>query len=121
MAALAAGCCIDDKMRRPTRVARRHELTSDELSYKMLYMNKTSSISIRELQQNLKRVMARVARGQVFEVTRHRRPIARLAPMSSVRPVNPWPDLEARARAVFGNRLVTPGASQIISEERGER
>jgi len=99
----------------------RQELTSDELSYKMLYMKKTSSISIRELQQNLKRVMARVARGQVFEVTRHRRPIARLAPMRSVRPVNPWPDLEARARAVFGNRLVTPGASQIISEDRGER
>jgi len=84
-------------------------------------MKKTSSISIRELQQNLKRVMARVARGQVFEVTRHRRPIARLAPMRSVHPVNAWPDLEARARAVFGNRLVTPGASQIVSEDRGER
>jgi len=99
----------------------RQELTLDELSYKMLYMKKTSSISIRELQQNLKRVMARVARGQVFEVTRHRRPIARLAPMRSIRPVEPWPDLEARSRAVFGNRQVTPGASQIVSDDRGER
>src|SRR2546421_11811092 len=68
----AAKCCINDKMRRPTHAARRQQLTSDELSYKMLYMKKISSISIRELQQNLKRVMARVARGQVFEVTRHR-------------------------------------------------
>jgi prevent-host-death family protein len=87
----------------------------------MLYMKKSGSISIRELQQNLKGVMARVARGEVFEVTRHRRPIAQLAPIRVVRPVQPWPDLEARARAVFGRRVVSPGASQIVSEDRGER
>jgi len=87
----------------------------------MSYMAKASSISIRELQQNLKHVMARVARGQVFEVTRHRRPIARLAPVRPVGPADPWPDLEARVRAVFGKRIVTPGPSQIVDEDRGER
>jgi prevent-host-death family protein len=97
------------------------KLTRNKLSYKMSYMGKTSSISIRELQQNLKQVMARVARGQVFEVTRHRRPIARLAPMRPVGPAEPWPDLEARVREVFGNRLVAPSASQIIDDGRGER
>lgn len=86
----------------------------------MSYMTKTT-ISIRELQQNLKRVMARVERGQVIEVTRRRRPVARLAPMRPAGPVSPWPDLAARARAVFGNRLVTPGASEVVIEDRGER
>jgi len=91
-----------------------------ELSYRMLCMAKTT-ISIRELQQNLKRVIARVERGQIIEVTRRRRPVARLGPMRPIGPVAPWPDLDARARAVFGDRIVTPGASAVVSESRGER
>ena len=86
----------------------------------MSYMPK-NSISIRELQQNLKRVMARVERGQVIEVTRRRRPVARLAPVRATAPISPWPDLEARAHAVFGNRILTPGASEVLAESRGER
>jgi prevent-host-death family protein len=80
-----------------------------------------ATISIRELQQNIKRVMARVERGQVIEVTRHRRPIARLAPMPSQDPPSPWPDLEARTRAVFGDRLVTPSVSAMVIADRGDR
>jgi prevent-host-death family protein len=80
-----------------------------------------NSISIRELQQNLKRILARVERGQVIEVTRRRRPVARLAPVRSTAPISPWPDLEARAHAVFGDRILTPGASELLAESRGER
>jgi prevent-host-death family protein len=86
----------------------------------MSYMRKTS-VSIRELQQNLKRVMARVERGDVVEVTRRRRPVARLAPVEPSGPAPRWPDLEARTRAVFGDRIVTPGGSQTVTEERGDR
>ncbi len=80
-----------------------------------------NSISVRELQQNLKRVMARVERGQVIEVTRRSRPVARLAPVRATAPMSPWPDLDARTRAVFGGRMLTPGASAVIAESRGER
>jgi prevent-host-death family protein len=95
-------------------------LTNQAMSYKMLYMRK-ATISIRELQQNIKQVMARVERGQVIEVTRHRRPIARLAPMPPQGPPSPWPDLEARTRAVFGDRLVTPSVSAMVNADRGDR
>lgn len=95
-------------------------LTAGCVSYKMLYMQKVS-ISIRELQQNLKRVMARVERGQVIEVTRRRRPVARLAPMPSERATSPWPDLDARSRSVFGERVLTTGGTDAVSEGRGER
>ena len=95
-------------------------LTRHHLSYKMSDMDK-STISIRELQQNLKRVLARVERGQVIEVTRRRRPVARLAPMRSGSATSPWPDLEARARAVFGTRVLTVGGADAVSEGRGER
>jgi prevent-host-death family protein len=87
----------------------------------MSYMRKATNISIRELQQNLKGVIARVERGQIVEVTRHRRPVARLEPMRPRGAVPPWPDLDARAQAVFGNRLVTPSPSDIVIEDRGER
>jgi prevent-host-death family protein len=90
------------------------------LSYKMSYMSKTS-VSVRELQQNLKRVMARVERGEVVEVTRRRRPVARLAPVKPSGPVSGWPDLEARTRAVFGDRIITPAGSDVVIEGRGDR
>ena len=104
-----------------TTAAQAASLTGIQLSYKMSYMVKAASISIRELQQNLKRVIARVERGQIVEVTRHRRPVARLAPMRPTGAVPPWPDLGARVRAVFGDRLVVPGPSETVIEDRGER
>ena len=80
-----------------------------------------SSVSIRELQQNLKRVMARVERGEVVEVTRRRRPVARLGPVKPTGPISNWPDLEARTRAVFGDRVIAPGGSDTVREARGDR
>jgi prevent-host-death family protein len=89
------------------------------MSYNMSYMGKVS-VSVRELQQNLKRVMARVERGEVVEVTRRNRPVARLAPVRPSHPASEWPDLEARTKAVFGDRIVTPGGSDAVVEERGD-
>lgn len=86
----------------------------------MSYMAKTS-VSVRELQQNLKRVMARVERGETVEVTRRRRPVARLAPVKSTGPTAPWPDLKARRRAVFGDRVIAPGGSDVVIEGRDDR
>ena len=86
----------------------------------MSYMGKTS-VSVRELQQNLKRVMARVERGETIEVTRRRKPVVRLAPVKPNGPVAPWPDLKARRRAVFGDRIVAPGASDMVIEDRNDR
>lgn len=95
-------------------------MTGVSLSYKMSDMQKVS-ISIRELQQNLKRVLERVERGQVIDVTRRRQPVARLTPVRPDRPLAPWPDLEARTRETFGERMVTPGGSDAVAEGRGGR
>jgi len=86
----------------------------------MSYMP-VASVSIRELQQNLKRVLARVERGQVVEVTRRRKPVARLAPVAGAGAAAPWPDLEARSRAVFGKRHLGTRGSDAVSEGRGDR
>jgi prevent-host-death family protein len=80
-----------------------------------------STVSVRELQQNLKRVMARVERGQEIEVTRRRRPVARLTPVRPSAKPREWPDLEARARSVFGDRVITLSASEMVADGRGDR
>lgn len=85
----------------------------------MSYM--AATVSVRELQQHLKQVMSRVERGETVEVTRRRRPVARLAPIGPSGAVAPWPDLEARTRAVFGKRVITPGGAAVVIEDRGER
>ena len=86
----------------------------------MSYMRK-ATVSVRELQQNLKEVIARVERGETVEVTRRHRPVARLAPVRPAGTVSDWPDLEARTRAVFGDRTITPGGADVVIEERGDR
>jgi antitoxin (DNA-binding transcriptional repressor) of toxin-antitoxin stability system len=78
------------------------------------------SISVRELQKDLKRVLARVERGQTLQVTRHRRQVAILAPPRAA-VAEPWPDLDARARLVLGDRVISPAPSELIAGERGER
>ena len=80
-----------------------------------------SSVSVRELQQNLKRVLGRVERGEIVEVTRRRRPVAQLFPVRTSRPLSPWPDLDMRSREVFGERTITPGGSTILIDHRGDR
>ena len=79
------------------------------------------SVSVRELQQNLKKVMGRVERGETVEVTRRRRPIARLAPVRHSGPAQEWPDLESRTRALFGDRMLPTGGAAVVIESRGER
>ena len=86
----------------------------------MSYMAK-GSVSMRELQQNLKRVIARVEKGETVDVTRRRRPVARLATAKATRPLSDWPDLQARTRSVFGDRVISPGGSDVVIEGRGER
>jgi prevent-host-death family protein len=80
-----------------------------------------AKVSMRELQQNLKKVIARVERGETVELTKRRRVVARLVPAFEHKPVAPWPDLDARARAVFGNRIITPSPSAQLIKDRGER
>jgi prevent-host-death family protein len=90
------------------------------MSYTMYDMKRTT-VTVRELQQNLKQVLERVERGQTIEVTRRNRPVARLAPISIARKPSPWPDLGARTRAVFGEREILPAGSDVVRDGRGDR
>ena len=83
----------------------------------ILYDMKT--VSVRELQQNLKSVLERVARGETVEVAKRRRVIGRLSP-ARARPRERvvWRDLDERARRVLGDRTVTPPPSVQVGQDR---
>ena len=79
------------------------------------------AVSIRELQQDIKRVLQRVERGETVEVTRHRRAIAVLSPIRPAGKPAPWPDLARRAREALGTRVLSPPPSRDVLADRGDR
>lgn len=96
-------------------MARLHAAT---LSCKMPDMRR---VSVRELQQQLRRVLELVQQGETVEITRRHRVIAKLSPTQSPRASVGWPDLDARARAVLGDRMLSPGGMDQILADRGSR
>lgn len=83
-----------------------------------------STVSVRELQKNLKRTLLRVERGETLQITRRRRTVARLTPeivptATTAKP-EPWPDLAARSLVVTGGKpLRGSPASDLVIESRG--
>ena len=75
-----------------------------------------ATVSVRDLQKNLKRALLRVERGESLQVTRRRRAVANLTPPSSVAKPEPWPDLAERSAAVTGGRPLkgSPAADSVI-------
>jgi len=84
-------------------------------------MHCMARVSVRELQQNLRRIIGRVERGEAVDVTRRHRLVARLVRPSTPEEPQPWPDLDLRARKVFGNRVISPPPSQQVVDDRGDR
>lgn len=84
-----------------------------------------TTVTVRELQKNLKRTLLRVERGETLQITRRRRTVANIAPVVASPPARPkkfepWPDLAARSAAVTGGRpLKGSPASDIVIEGRG--
>jgi len=78
-------------------------------------------ITVRELQQQTKRVIERVERGEIIAVLRRRRAVAQLSPLPQHLKPTAWPDLAKRVRGVFGKRTIKPAASRVILDARGDR
>jgi antitoxin (DNA-binding transcriptional repressor) of toxin-antitoxin stability system len=78
------------------------------------------TVTVRELQKNLKQALLRVQRGATLRVTRRRKVVAQLGPAQPAATARPWPDLRARAEGVLGRRVVKPGAADEILSGRGD-
>ncbi len=85
-----------------------------------------TTVTVRELQKNLKRTLLRVERGETLQITRRRRTVARLTPdpirvVTIAKKPEPWPDLAARSAKIMAlNKTGEPiDAAQFIIDSRG--
>lgn len=81
------------------------------------------SVTIREAQHNLAKILKDVERGETVEILRRSVPVARLSPVDSVEPeVKPvdWTWVEERRRKIWGDRCITT-MDEILDDLRGER
>ena len=74
------------------------------------------SVNMREL-RDTKRLKAWLRSGKTVELRERDQVIARIVPERTKRTPGKWPDFEARAREIFGDKMV-PG-SAIVIQERG--
>ena len=84
----------------------------------MYYMK---TVNIRDLQHHLGAFLDEVERGEVIEVRRRSKIIARITPHAQQGESEPWPDLCERLATLFPDGPVEHSASERVYEDRGER
>jgi antitoxin (DNA-binding transcriptional repressor) of toxin-antitoxin stability system len=76
------------------------------------------SVNIRQL-RDTRQLLTWLEAGEVVELRKRNRIVARIVPESPrIQPAE-WPDFEARAREIFGDRVIP--AVDILIEERDSR
>jgi prevent-host-death family protein len=76
--------------------------------------------TVRETQHNLPKILRAVDAGEIVEITRRNRVVARLVP-AAPRPAHGLPDFVARAREIWGGRSARKPISELVLETRNER
>jgi antitoxin (DNA-binding transcriptional repressor) of toxin-antitoxin stability system len=76
------------------------------------------SVNLRQL-RDTRQLLTWLEAGEVVELRKRNRIVARIVPESPrIQPAE-WPDFEARAREIFGDRVIP--AVDILIEERNSR
>jgi prevent-host-death family protein len=77
--------------------------------------------SIRDLRHDLNRVLDWVNNGEEVAITKHRRTVARLLPAVSAKSAaTSMPDITARLKKVFGNKVISQQAMKsLLDDSRG--
>ncbi len=73
--------------------------------------------TVRDLRYRFSEFERRLQKGEVVEIRKRRRVIARLIP---VRPQgNAYPDFAALRKKIFGRKTVKPTGTELVAEGRG--
>ncbi|MEW6752108.1 MAG: type II toxin-antitoxin system prevent-host-death family antitoxin [Candidatus Latescibacterota bacterium] len=83
-------------------------------------MKQKRSYSIMQSQHNLAQVVREVEAGYEVQITRRKRPVARLVPPEEDDRVE-FPDFAARARRIWGGRWQGRSTDELVDEQRGAR
>lgn len=74
----------------------------------------TKSIKLRQL-RDTKQLKAWLAAGETVELRERDQVLGRIVPEETTKPPVEWPDFAARARKIFGDRIL-PGADLLLEE-----
>lgn len=77
-------------------------------------------VDVRHLQHHLGKYLDEVEHGEILEVRRRRKVIARIVPFNSEMPSQPWPDLIQRLSEMYPNGPIVSSASQQLYKDRGD-
>ena len=77
-----------------------------------------TQVDVRQLQHHLGRYLDAVEAGEVLEVRRRRRVIARLVPYSPEEPSQAWPDLVQRLERLYPEGPVAESAAEQLYSDR---
>lgn len=74
--------------------------------------------TVRDLRYHFPEIEARLNRGEVIEIRKRKKVIARLHP---VRPKpKAYPDFAARAKRIFGKKIASQTGTELVAEFRGD-
>lgn len=76
--------------------------------------------SIRELKNEMSKVLAMVEAGETVEVRRRKQTVAILSPPGRNLPVK-MPDFAARMKAIYGEGVLASTGTDLVGESRGIR
>ncbi len=76
------------------------------------------SVNIRQL-RDTRQLLAWLEAGEVVDLRKRNRIVARIVPESPRPGPVEWPDFEARARKIFGDRVIP--AVEMLIEDREDR
>jgi antitoxin (DNA-binding transcriptional repressor) of toxin-antitoxin stability system len=77
------------------------------------------SVNLRQL-RNTPQLMSWIEAGEVVELRKRNRVVARIVPESPKPSQVEWPDFDARLKRNFGDRIL-PGADLLIEERKKSR
>ena len=78
-------------------------------------------VDVRGLQHHLGRYLDEVEQGEVIEIRRRKKIIARIVPSSEDEPVDGWPDLVRRLERIYPKGPVGASAGEQLYRDRDER
>jgi prevent-host-death family protein len=77
------------------------------------------SVTVEQVEENFAAVLRFVRAGEEVEVTRRKKPIARIVPLSKRRPKHDWNGHFARLNKIYGGKSASGiSGSQIVLEGR---
>ena len=106
------GWISNERIKRLAREATALDNVAHNVSHCLLMR----SFNMRQL-RDTKRLKALLRAGKTIELCDRNKRIGRIVPDKEEQPTAQWPDFDARAKQIFGDRVL-PGAD-IVIEERG--